>query len=319
MFLPPVSYLRKWLWRTGLSALVGMNAVAFFHAYKFTHFAPAGEAKTQSPEKLGPWQKAKALLFGVSNPRPHNHRQPARPFATVTLPGEPALEAWHLRADSARGTVALFHGYSGRKADLLLRAEELLALGYSTLLVDFMGSGGSGGNHTTLGYREAAQVKAACDYLAAQGERNIFLFGNSMGAVAAMKCVHDYGLAPAGLILECPFGSMYATTCARFRVMGAPEVPMAGLLVFWGGAQHGFWALGHNPTEYAKAIRCPTLLLYGEKDRSVSRAETDEIFANLAGPKSLHTFAKSGHEDYLLRHRHDWQAAVGGFLGECSR
>jgi hypothetical protein len=28
----PQPFWRKWLWRTGLSALVGVNAVAFFHA-----------------------------------------------------------------------------------------------------------------------------------------------------------------------------------------------------------------------------------------------------------------------------------------------
>jgi len=80
---------------------------------------------------------------------------------------------------------------------------------------------------------------------------------------------------------------MYKTVCARFRSMNAPTFPMAGLLVFWGGLQNGFWAFGHNPTEYAKKINCPTLLMYGQQDDKVSRAEIDEIFANLAGQKEL--------------------------------
>lgn len=57
-------------------------------------------------------------------------------------------------------------------------------------------------------------------------------------------------------MIECPFGSMYKTVCARFKTMNAPTFPMAGLLVFWGGMQNNFWAFEHNPTEYAKNINC---------------------------------------------------------------
>lgn len=75
-----------------------------------------------------------------------------------------------------------------------------------------------------------------------------------MGAVAVMKAVGGQGVQPAGIIIECPFGSMYKTVCARFKMMNAPTFPMAGLLVFWGGIENGFWAFGHNPIEYAKSI-----------------------------------------------------------------
>jgi hypothetical protein len=67
-----------------------------------------------------------------------------------------------------------------------------------------------------------------------------------------------------------------------------PTYPLfsnAGLLDFWGGIQNGFWAFIHNPTEYAKKVRCPVLLLYGEKDNRVSSGEIDEIFLNLKGKK----------------------------------
>jgi hypothetical protein len=90
----------------------------------------------------------------------------------------------------------------------------------------------------------------------------------------------------AGIILECPFGTLYKTTCARFDNMGVPAFPMAGILLFWGSVQNGFWAFSHQPEEYAKAVKCPALLLYGEKDEKVSRKEIDIIFENLAGVAS---------------------------------
>ena len=143
----------------------------------------------------------------------------------------------------------------------------------------------------------------------------MFLFGTSMGAVAIVKGIHDFSLQPKGIILECPFGSMYKTVCARFSIMKAPSFPMAGLLVFWGGVQNGFWAFGHNPAEYAKSINCPALLLYGAKDPKVSIGETEEIFTNMTGDKFLKIYPDAGNED-LLNKKTTWVNDVDTFLGK---
>ncbi len=126
--------------------------------------------------------------------------------------------------------------------------------------------------------------------------------------------MNDYEFNPAGLILECPFGSLYKTTCARFRAMGVPSFPMAGLLVFWGGVQNGFWPFSFKPERYARKVNCPTLLMYGQKDHRVSRSETDIIFLNLEGTKSLKIFTEAGHEDYHIRFRQEWIEEVARFL-----
>ncbi|HEY0030015.1 MAG TPA: PhoPQ-activated protein PqaA family protein, partial [Bacteroidia bacterium] len=141
-----------------------------------------------------------------------------------------------------------------------------------------------------------------------------YLFGTSMGAAAIMKACSEYDIHPKGIMIECPFGSMYKTVCARFKTMHAPTFPMAGLLVFWGGVQNGFWAFGHNPIEYAKKINCPTLLLYGEKDEKVSKEEIEEIFNNLKGPKKLRTYPNAGHENYLIKYKEQWTKDVAGFM-----
>lgn len=96
--------------------------------------------------------------------------------------------------------------------------------------------------------------------------------------------------------------------------MHAPTFPMAGLLVFWGGVQNGFWAFGHNPTEYAKKIKCPTLLLYGAKDEKVSKEEIDTIFNNLTGTKKLKIYPNAAHENYLAKYKQEWTQDIQGFL-----
>ena len=293
---------------------LAMNIVAFFHAYKFTHFTKEPVIKTEDPTKLSWMQRISTLVFGIDNPRPHNGVLPSHTYQTVVLKGERQLEGWLIPTDSAKGTVILFHGYSGAKSNMLDKAAQFRQLGYRTFLVDFRGSGGSEGNQTTIGFHEAKDVKLCMEHIQKMGEKHIYLFGSSMGAAAIMKAMNDYSLQPLGIILECPFGTMYQTTCARFHNMNVPTFPMASLLVFWGGVQNNFWAFSHNPDKYAKAIRCPVLLLYGEKDNKVSRAETDAIYANLQGPKTLKTYPLAGHDNYLKQYKPQWISDVTGFL-----
>lgn len=259
-------------------------------------------------------QKVDALLFGIKNPRPGNTQFPSTAFETIRISSNREIEAWKIDVANAKGTVVLFHGYIGDKSRMLDKANVFLHLGYNTLVVDFMGSGGSEGNQTTIGYFESEQVRSCFDYLQKSGEKKILLFGTSMGAVAVMKAISDHNLRPDGIIIECPFGSMYETVCARFRSMEVPAFPMGALLVFWGGVENGFWAFGHNPTRYAKAINCPTLLMYGERDERVSRAEIDEIFANVDGAKELIVFEDAGHENYLTKYREKWSRDIQVFL-----
>ena len=285
------------------------NAIAFLHAYKFTHFTEEGIPRTGN-ESLSFPQKLKILFTGVDFPRPKTKSLPRQSYETVYIQSNVRLETWLQRAPNARGTVLIFHGYGGEKSGMLPVSDAFIQLGYNTLLVDFMGSGGSGGNQTTIGFTEAQEVKDCMVYLEQAGFSNLFLFGTSMGAVAIMKAVQDHNLQPSGLFLECPFGTMTETVKARFRTMKVPPFPMAFLLLFWGSVQNGYWTFAHDGETYAKSISCPVLLLYGEKDVKVSRAETDAIYANLAGPKKLVTFPLAGHESYIRRYPAEWTAAV---------
>ena len=208
----------------------------------------------------------------------------------------------------------MFHGYAGEKSSLLERAEEFIKLGYSIFLVDFMGSGGSEGSSTSIGYKEAEQVKDCYNHVLKGGERNIILFGTSMGAAAILKAMDDYSIKVTSVILECPFGSLYKTVKARFKIMRLPDFPAAAFLCFWGGVQNGYWAFSHNPTEYAKAVTCPVLLMYGEADDRVSSEETDEIFKNLKGTKTLKSYPLGSHNVFGESNRANWINDVTAFL-----
>ncbi len=291
-----------------------MNIVANFHARKFTYFSNIGSERTTSPTELSKIEKLKTIFLGVNNPRPENEMRPRGVFETVIIKGTKATEAWHIKKDSSKGTVIICHGYSGCKSKMLTQSAVFNTMGYNTLVIDFMGSGGSEGNQTTIGFYEAEQVKNALNYIRKQGEKNIILYGTSMGSAAIMKMEAENQLHPNAIIIECPFGTMQETVNARFKIMHIPSFPMAYLLMFWGGIQNNFNAFEHNPNEYAKKIRCPTLLLYGALDAKVSRKEIDGIYKNLAGKKSLKVYENVGHENYLEKNKEKWMKDVGDFV-----
>jgi pimeloyl-ACP methyl ester carboxylesterase len=299
--------------KTVLVLLVLLNVIAGFHAYKFTHFTDRGGKKADGHKADGN-EKLKALLFGVNISRPGDFAVPSQKYDTVYLQSNVKLECWSVKADSARGTVIIFHGYGNSKSNMIDRSDELLKLGYNTLLVDFMGSGGSEGNSTTIGYDEGQEVKAAYDYVASKGEKHIYLFGTSMGAASITKAMNDYQLNATGLILECPFGTMLQAVDSKVRLMGLHKFPTTYLLMFWGGVENGFWAFNHNPEEYAKTIKTPTLLMWGEHDERVSRGEVDNIYNNLQGKKELKTFPLCKHEDYIPKYHDLWVSDVASFL-----
>ena len=61
--------VKKMLWVAAIVFAV-INIVAFFHAYKFTHFSDGQVSKTKSAHRLTPFEKIEVLFTGIDNPRP---------------------------------------------------------------------------------------------------------------------------------------------------------------------------------------------------------------------------------------------------------
>ncbi|RYY20139.1 MAG: alpha/beta hydrolase [Cytophagaceae bacterium] len=313
--------MKRRLLLLGSLVFIASNVVAFLHAWRFTHFTDEPGVHSPNPEQLSPSHKLWVLLTGVQNPKPQNRLTPSFAVEDVAIPSpNGTLAAWYARPDvgAPKGTVALFHGYTGSKAHLLHEAGYFRRLGYAVLLVDQTGNGNSAGSRTTVGYREAYDVAAAVHYLRTQRRAaspdSLVLYGVSMGAVAIMRAEAELGVRASVNILECPYGTMRQTVYNRFHSMRVPAFPLADMLVFWGGVQNGFWAYSLQGEAFARRIKTRTLLLWGTADPRVTRAETDAIFANLAGPKQRVDFEDSEHEPYWLKHPQRWQQAVAAFL-----
>jgi predicted alpha/beta-fold hydrolase len=196
--------LFKWCWRRPVIALalvllvafLILNLLAYQHAHALTHYQQTGPS-SRSREVRSVWDKARLLLRGVQICRPKSPAVPAQvglPFENHTLAGSAgALDCWYIPSRPARGTVLIFHGYGGCKANMLPEAKAFHEMGYGCLLVDFRGCGGSDGDTTTIGFHEAEDVVAAVANVRERWPGSpVLLFGQSMGAAAALRAVVAY-------------------------------------------------------------------------------------------------------------------------------
>lgn len=307
----------KFLVRTFIALFILLNIIVAFHAYKFTHFYNNGDITIKKAADKSSWDKTKEIFFGIDAVKQNNTVATDSTFQTIYLKTKDSLklEAWYIPVDSAAGTVLLFHGHGGTKSGVIVEAESFNKMGYNTLLLDFRAHGNSEGNTCTIGYDEAEDVKLAYDYIKNKGEKNIVLWGISMGASTVTKAVKDYDLEPQKVILEMPFGTIKDAVVGRVKMMGLPAEPVATLLTFWGGTEHGFWAFGMKPEEYAKSIKCPVLLQWGINDPRVTKSEEEILFNNLPNTnKRFVIYETAGHESLCKKEHGKWEAEVASFL-----
>ena len=310
--------LFKFILRSVLILFLLISIITAFHAYKFTHFYDAGEVAIKKPDEKTGWDITKDILFGINAVKQPNS-EPDTAFENVTLTTGDGikLQGWYIKTNSiAKGTVVMFHGHGSKKSSVLNESAGFRQLGYNTFLIDFRAHGNSGGNTSTIGYYESEDVKLAYDFIKDKGEKNIVLWGISMGAATITKAMNDYPLQPSRIILEMPFASILQAAEGRIKMMGLPGEPLAGFITFWGGVEHGFWAFNMKPSVFAKKITVPVLLQWGKNDPRVKQQETDEIFQNLGGKKQLVVYETAGHESLCDKEHDKWMNAVSSFLNQ---
>ena len=111
-----------------------------------------------------------------------------------------------------------------------------------------------------------------------------------------------------------PFASILEAAEGRIKMMGLPPQPLATLIAFWGGAEHGFWAFNMKPSEYATKITVPTLLQWGKNALRVSESETNLIYQHLPATKKLVVYQSCGHESLCKKENSKWVMTVNDFL-----
>src|SRR5712671_2450407 len=116
---------------------------------------------------------------------------PGRPeVLEFTAPGGgEKREGWFFPGLRGAATIVLCHGYESSRGELLTLESALQDHQYNVFIFDFAGHGANSGI-STLGYREADEVRAAVDLLAARPDLDptrFGLWGYNLGAYAALR------------------------------------------------------------------------------------------------------------------------------------
>lgn len=304
----------KYILRSFVILFILVNLIVLSHAYHFTHFDTKVRSRTRI-ENQTTTSRAKMLLTGVQLPRPRTRRIPKIPYKTHFIKSDVILESWDFPVNKSNTIVLMFHGYGGEKSSLLANSALFNAMGYQTILTDFRGAGGSKGNTTALGYKEARDVKVVYDFAKkTYPKKKVVFYGFSMGAVAILKAASEYDLDLRAIIAEAPFASLRQATINRFEMMGLPAHPFTEALIFYGGLLQGFNAFEHSSVEYAKKVTAPCLIQRGANDKRVNSSEINAIYQALEGPKQSVTYPNSGHFYYLWNDKGVWVNTVQKFI-----
>ncbi|MBS1747814.1 MAG: alpha/beta fold hydrolase [Bacteroidetes bacterium] len=312
----------RWVGIILLIVFVLLNALCAWQAYIFTHFS---DKKIKKEQEKGFIAKKLEKIIGEEHPRQLVVDSFSVPHQSVIIHSDSLkLAAWYAihDADSSNGTVVMFHGFGSSRSDIIPEATAFYKMGYNVLLTDFRAHGNSDGDVCSMGYFESHDVRAAYNFIKNTGEKNIILWGGSMGAASITKAMHDDdSIQPSKVILEKCFGKVTdaAGSMARNN-MHEPAGIFGALLTFWGSVEQGIFMFSMKPDKFVKSITCPVLVQWGDKDENVSSAETEHIFKNLSSHnKKLVVYPNCGHENLYLKNPSLWKTSVGNFLNASSK
>lgn len=115
---------------------------------------------------------------------------PGRPDAVqFTVAGQGNREGWFFPGLRGAPTIILCHGYESSRSELLTLVSALQDHQYNVFVFDFAAHGANPGM-TTFGYKEADELRAAINTLAARNDvdpASFGLWGYNLGAYAAMR------------------------------------------------------------------------------------------------------------------------------------
>ena len=110
-----------------------------------------------------------------------------------TVPDLGRREGWFFPGVRRGPTIVLCHGYESSRGELLTLVSALQDHQYNVFVFDFAAHGANSGV-STLGYREADELRKAVDVLAARGDLDptrFGLWGYNLGAYAALREAED--------------------------------------------------------------------------------------------------------------------------------
>jgi alpha-beta hydrolase superfamily lysophospholipase len=209
------------------------------------------------------------------------------------------IGTWYVSGQSNRPVVLLIHGNGGDRMSCWPRAEFLIREGYPVLLMTCRAHGDSTGKTNDFGYSARHDVIAAVDWLKKQdSQRNIVIWGASLGSAAAIFASEALDQRVQGYILECPYRDL-ATACWNRLDNSLP--PILDLTCYLGMRLTALVLLPDfakiSPYDHMTEIpdNIPVLILAGGADTRAHPAEARALHDRIANHSQLEIIENAEH------------------------
>jgi fermentation-respiration switch protein FrsA (DUF1100 family) len=192
------------------------------------------------------------------------------------------LKAWLHKKDLInKKTILFFHGNAGNLTNRNYKLNELSKFDVNFLIVAYRGFSGNQGKPSEQGLYEDA--RSALDFLKIKGvkEKNLILYGESLGTAVAIETAKNKDLA--GIILESPFTSMVELAQKYY-----PFLPVKFLL------KDKYETIKKLPK-----INSPLLVLHGKIDNIVPFSMGKKVFEKAKEPKFKYFI---DNDDHMMRY-----------------
>jgi alpha-beta hydrolase superfamily lysophospholipase len=202
---------------------------------------------------------------------------------SFAAPDGTELRGWWIPAERPRAAVVLLHGFGSDRTELLDHAPYLHEAGFDLLLFDLRACGESGGELSTLGWREQDDLRAAVDLVEARTDgRPTFAMGHSLGsATAILEGAADLRLR--AFVVEAPFTSIddiVDRSFPHFSHPSLPSFPFAPVAVVIAEARLGRDSSTIRPLDaIGRLAPRPLLIVTGAHDEVVPPPDAQRLYA----------------------------------------
>jgi len=233
-----------------------------------------------------------------------------------TVPDLGRREGWFFPGVRRGPTVVLCHGYESSRGELLTLVSDLQDHQYNVFVFDFAAHGANSGV-STLGYREADELRKALDVLAARGDLDptrFGLWGYNLGAYAALREAEDDKRIRA-LILD----SVYDDPQLMVRI-GVEHNGLGAFPFMVRAAQRIFGYLNgvhrHDPplsSKLAALSGVPTLFIQALDDPELA-AVTRDMFLKAPEPRDQAIIPHGNFVGLSEQEKRDYENRVVSFF-----
>ena len=236
---------------------------------------------------------------------------------SFTLPDGTQREGWFFPGLRGAPTVIVSHGYLSQRADVLTLAAALQEHEYNAFVFDYTGHGSSPGI-TTLGYREAGELRAAVQALSKRDDvdpKRFGLWGVDLGAYTSLD-VASSDPRIAAFAVDSVYDSPQDLLQIEVKRSGLAALPFVSRFCGFGFSILNYQYRQQSPvsTHFAITRGIPKLFVQSD-DKPALEDKTSQIFVKAPDPKQM-IRERVSYRDMPDDDRRSYENQIVNFFGQ---